>query len=173
MNAGNGFSGKIIFKKIQELHDLPDIKWHFIGHLQSNKAKLAAQYFDVIQTVDSIKIARKLNDACQTLSKTLTILIEINIGNEPQKGGVAPADLLELMKFISSMKYLKLHGLMAIPPAGMDPIPFFNEMKAFFDQYQLEYHLQELSMGMSSDFQVAVECGATMIRIGTKIFGPR
>ena len=148
-------------------------KWHFIGHLQSNKAKLAAHYFDVIQTVDSTKLARKLNNACQTFSKTLAILIEVNIGDEPQKGGVAPVNLRELIDFVSSMKNLKLQGFMAIPPAGMDPVPFFTKMKALFDLYRVEYHLQELSMGMSGDFQVAALHGATMIRVGSKIFGPR
>ena len=159
--------------KIQELQDLQDLQWHFIGHLQTNKAKLAAQYFDVIQAVDSKKLARKLNDACQALSKTLTILIEINIGDEPQKGGVSPANLCALMEYIVSMKNLKLRGFMAIPPAGVDPIPFFREMKSLFDQYQLEYHLFDLSLGMSGDYLDAIAHGATMIRIGTKIFGPR
>jgi hypothetical protein len=159
--------------KIQELRDLSDIQWHFIGHLQSNKAKLAAQYFDVIQTVDSKKLARKLNEACRTLSKTLPILIEVNIGSEPQKGGVIPANLHELLEFVSSLRHLTLLGFMAIPPAGVDPIPFFTEMKALFDQYRQEFHLKELSMGMSGDYQVAIPHGATMIRIGTKIFGLR
>jgi len=159
--------------KIQKLHDLPDIKWHFIGHLQSNKAKLAAQYFDAIQTVDSKKLARKLNDACQTLSKTLTVLIEVNIGDEPQKSGVAPGNLRELVVYVSSLKNLKLEGFMVIPPMGVNPIPFFIKMKSLFDQYHHEYHFRELSMGMSSDFQDAILHGATMIRLGTAIFGPR
>ncbi len=159
--------------KIQELRDLSDIKWHFIGHLQSNKAKLAAQYFDVIQTVDSKKLARKLNEACQPLSKKLSILIEINIGNEPQKGGITPANLHELLEFVSSLSNLTLQGFMTIPPAGVDPIPFFTEMKAIFDHYRQEYHLKELSMGMSGDYQVAILHGATMVRLGTKIFGSR
>ncbi|MHA1745278.1 MAG: YggS family pyridoxal phosphate-dependent enzyme [Promethearchaeota archaeon] len=159
--------------KIQELRDLSDIKWHFIGHLQSNKAKLAAQYFDVIQTVDSKKIARKLNEACQPLSKKLSILIEINIGNEPQKGGITQANLHELLEFVSSLSNLTLQGFMAIPPADVDPIPFFTEMRTIFDQYRQEYHLKELSMGMSGDYQVAILHGATMVRLGTKIFGSR
>ena len=159
--------------KIQNASHLPDIKWHFIGHVQSNKARLAAQYFDMVQSVDSIKLANKLNTAANEFQKTLAILIEVNIGEEQQKHGISPKKVQELMKFIHTCHNLKLQGFMCIPPYGDDPKPYFQKMQDIFQEYQHSYHLTELSMGMSSDYLEAIEFGATMVRVGTKIFGFR
>ncbi len=160
-------------EKIKELKDLPDIQWHFIGPLQSNKTKDAATYFDVIHTVDRIKIARRLNDFAMKLDKTLEILIQINIGNEPQKSGISIEDLPELIAYLEQCQFLQWTGFMCIPPFEDDSTPYFKEMQAIFQEYQKKYPITELSMGMSGDYTQAVNYGATMVRIGTKIFGKR
>ncbi|UYP47767.1 Pyridoxal phosphate homeostasis protein [Candidatus Lokiarchaeum ossiferum] len=159
--------------KIQNASHLPDIQWHFIGHLQSNKAQLAAQYFNMVQSVDSMKLAQKLNTAAGEFQKTLSVLIEINIGEEPQKHGISYRSVQKLMDFIINCPHLKLLGFMCIPPYGEEPRPYFQKMQSLFLKYKDAYHLTELSMGMSSDFQEAIQFGATMVRVGTKIFGKR
>lgn len=159
--------------KIQALQGYEGIRWHFIGHLQSNKSKLAAQHFDVIQTVDSGKLAKKINAECQKLKKKIDILVEVNIGNEPQKAGVQVGELDSILAQISRLDCLQLKGLMCIPPNDAVSDVYFKHMQEIFALYQKKYALTELSMGMSSDFQAAIEYGATMVRIGTALFGPR
>ena len=148
--------------KVQEARDKkPDVaraaRWHLIGHLQSNKAKDAVRTFDVIQTVDSIALAEKLSGK--------DLLLQVNIGREPQKSGVDPSEVAALAQRI------ELKGLMAIPPLGEaeDMRPYFRELRALRDACGL----QELSMGMTDDFEVAIEEGATIIRVGRAIFGNR
>ena len=131
-----------------------------IGHLQSNKAKDAVRIFDVIETVDSVELAQKVA-ACN-------VLLQVNIGDEPQKSGIAPGDIEKVVKQIQSIGGIRLVGLMAIPPIG-DSRPYFRRLRQLRDQVGLEH----LSMGMSEDFEAAIEEGSTMVRIGRAIFGPR
>ena len=159
--------------KIIKLKHLKDIRWHFIGHLQSNKVKLAAQYFDMIQSIDSKKLANKLNNACSEINKVMPILIEVNIAFEQSKGGIKKENILDLLEHIKSLKNLKLQGLMCIPPYDENPEPYFKEMKSLFDMYKEDYNLDILSMGMSGDYNIAIAEGGNMVRVGTAIFGKR
>ena len=159
--------------KIKISKHLKDIKWHFIGHLQSNKVKLAAQYFDMIQSIDSKKLANKLNYACAELNKEMSVLIEVNIGSEQNKSGIPKENLEELLEYIKSLTNIKIMGLMCIPPFDENPIPYFKEMKNIYNEYKQKYKLTTLSMGMSNDYEIAIENGANMVRVGTKIFGKR
>ena len=142
---------------------------HLIGHLQKNKARKAAALFDVIDTVDSPALARALNSAAAELGKTLTVSIQVNIGLEPQKHGAQPNDVAALVATIRNLPHLKLQGFMAIPPDEANPTPYFQHLKSMADQLGL----QHLSMGMSHDWALALAAGATQIRIGTTLFGPR
>jgi pyridoxal phosphate enzyme (YggS family) len=154
--------------KHPELDDLQDARFHLIGHLQSNKAKLAAGLFHAVQTVDSQKIARRLNDQ----GRNLEVMIEIKLSAEEAKSGVDPAGLEGLVDAIRGMQNLRLAGLMTMPPWAEDPEqsrPYFARLR----QLAARFRLPCLSMGMSNDFEVAVEEGATHIRVGTAIFGPR
>ena len=140
-------------------------RWHLIGHLQSNKAKDAVRIFDVIETVDTVDLAQKIARASETARD---VLLQVNIGEEAQKSGVAPADVESMARQIRAIGGVNLIGLMAIPPLG-DARPFFRRLRALRDQVGLAH----LSMGMSEDFEVAIEEGSTMVRIGRAIFGPR
>ena len=144
------------------------VRWHLIGHLQSNKAKDAVKWFDVIQTVDSVSLAQKISRAA---TSPIEILIEVNIGNEPQKAGVAPSDVQRLVRDISALEYLQVRGLMTIPPIGTpdESRRYFRNLRTMGDALGLP----ELSMGMSEDFEVAIEEGATIVRVGRAIFGER
>lgn len=158
-----------------------NLSWHFIGHLQSNKTKQAAELFHVIETIDRLKPAVMLDKHLATLHKTMTILIQVNIGREPQKSGILPEDAENLLRQINNLHYLKVAGLMAMPPIFDDPEmsrPYFAKLRNMMEDFQTKKLLgqdcrPELSMGMSHDFEVAVEEGATFIRLGTAIFGPR
>lgn len=178
--------GQILFgeNRIQEAEEkiaaLSDAKlqWHLIGHLQSNKAQRAVELFDAIQTIDGEKIARKVNDHAGKLSKRMPVFIEVNIGSEPQKHGVLPEDLQTLVSLIDSLRNLELAGLMTIPPYAEDPEAsriHFRQMKQLLSEInrKRESPIQQLSMGMTHDYPVAIEEGATLLRIGTAIFGPR
>ena len=151
--------------------------WHMIGHLQKNKARKAALLFDWIQTVDSLELAQKLDRVAKEAGKILPVLIEVNIGREPQKAGALPEDVFPLAQAIRGLPNLRLRGLMAIPPAPKSPEdsrPYFRAMRKLFEELKKEgFDLDVLSMGMSADWEVAVEEGATMIRLGTALFGPR
>jgi pyridoxal phosphate enzyme (YggS family) len=162
--------------KIEYFREYPsynEIEWHFLGHLQSNKVKIAAEYFDMIQSVDSEKIALKLNKACEDINKIMPILIQVNIGNEEQKSGAKVHDIPYLIEKISAMKNLELKGLMCIPPVHNSPRIYFENMKQIFDHYKERHGFDILSMGMSSDYNIAMSCGTNMVRIGTRIFGKR
>ncbi|MBW2346192.1 MAG: YggS family pyridoxal phosphate-dependent enzyme [Deltaproteobacteria bacterium] len=156
------------------------VKWHMIGHLQSNKAKKAVKIFDMIETVDSIKLAKAIDRACANIGKVMQVLIEINSGEEPQKAGVLPEDALSLVRDISELKNIKIMGLMTMGPFTGDPEdarPYFQKTKRLFEEMK-EMNLPGvemvyLSMGMSNSYKVALEEGANMVRIGTKIFGER
>ncbi len=143
---------------------------HFIGHLQSNKAKTAVHFCDSIDSVDSIKLANKINKEAFNINKIQNIMIEINIANEPQKHGISISDLPVLISHIkSNCPNLHLTGLMMIPPKNKNPRPYFKQLKKLCETYNLKH----CSMGMSSDYQIAIEEGATHIRLGTAIFGAR
>ncbi len=165
-------------KKKEALSDLP-LSWHLIGYLQKNKARKALEIFQVIETVDRLEIAEKLSQGAQKLQKEVPVFIEVNIGEEPTKKGVPPSELPALLRRLLALPGLKPRGLMAIPPYKKDPEavrPYFRALREWRDRLQEEFSLPdftELSMGMSQDFEVAVEEGATLVRIGTALFGPR
>jgi len=159
--------------RVQEARDKKPVvrgsaRWHLIGHLQSNKAKDAVRLFDVIQTIDGVELAEKVARAAASAGKVQEVLLEVNIGNEPQKSGAAPANVEALAKSIAAMDALRLRGLMVIPPAD-DARRWFRELRALRD----DLGLPELSMGMTDDFETAIEEGATIIRVGRAIFGER
>ena len=170
------------FTKAPALRDLSSAEWHFIGHLQTNKAAKATELFDAVDSVDSVRTAEKLNALAESAGKTLPILIEMNIGGEKAKSGVAPeSDALEQMLLgASRWGNLKIRGLMTVPPYAEDPEGsrrYFRELRQLRDSIAAR-HLPQidmavLSMGMSHDFEVAIEEGATCVRVGTAIFGDR
>jgi len=155
---------------VEEVPDL-DVQWHFIGHIQSNKIKYLTKY-DCIQSIDRLSVATSLNGRLADSGKMMPIFIEINIGKEPQKSGIAPETLESLLKEIKKLSYLKVTGLMAMPPP-LEPIekrrPYFKEMK----KLQKKYGLTTLSMGTTDDYLVAIEAGSNMVRLGTCLFGKR
>ena len=155
-------------------------KWHMIGHLQSNKAKNAVRVFDLIETVDSIKLARAIDRACGNIDKVMPILMEINSGEESQKAGVMPEDAISLARDMSELNNIKLMGLMTMGPFAGDPEdsrPYFQKTKKLFEEIEEMdlpgVEMKYLSMGMSNSYKVALEEGANVVRIGTKLFGER
>ena len=157
-------------EKIEALgHPVP---WHLIGGLQTNKARDAARLFDWIHSVDRLELAQELSRRAHAAARTLSILLQVNLGDEPQKGGVAPAETKRLCEAVAGLPGLRVRGLMAIPPAAPtaeETRPHFRTLRELRDSLGLEH----LSMGMSADYEVAIEEGATMVRVGTAIFGPR
>jgi len=156
--------------KRTELDDCPDARYHFIGHLQSNKTKTAAGIFDVIHTIDSAKIARRLD--AEAGPAGLQVLIEVKLSTEPAKAGAAPGDVPALVEAIRGCPHLRLLGLMTMPPWSDDAEtsrPYFARLRELAGRN----NLQHLSMGMSHDLEVAIEEGATIVRVGTALFGPR
>ncbi len=145
-------------------------RWHLLGHLQSNKAKLAVSLFDLIESVDSIKLAQALGR--QDAEKPQEILVQVHLGGEETKTGFAPEQALDAAAEIAALSNIRLLGLMGIAPNGADPRPYFQQLKRLFDQLPAE-NRQVLSMGMSGDFETAIEEGATSVRVGTAIFGAR
>jgi pyridoxal phosphate enzyme (YggS family) len=156
------------------------VKWHMIGHLQSNKANKAVRVFDMIETVDSIKLARTIDRACGKIDKVMPILMEINSGEESQKTGVLPEDAISLARDMSELNNIKLMGLMTMGPFAGDPEdsrPYFQKTKKLFEELKEMglpgVEMKYLSMGMSNAYKVALEEGANVVRIGTKLFGER
>ncbi|MDD0823895.1 YggS family pyridoxal phosphate-dependent enzyme [Mannheimia sp. AT1] len=164
-------------EKIEYFANRNDLEWHFIGPLQSNKTKLVATHFDWIQTVDRLKIAERLNVQRPQEKAPLNVLIQINISDEESKSGIEPEEMLPLAKAISQLPNLKLRGLMAIPKPESEPEQqkiALCKMQQLFHRLQAEFDgIDTLSMGMSDDMAAAIECGSTMVRIGTAIFGAR
>lgn len=146
-------------------------RWHLIGHLQTNKAKDAVKLFDVIQAVDSLDLAEKLARAAESHGKRQDVMLQVNIGDEPQKNGIAPADVDAVVRQALMLASLRVMGLMAIPPIGTADAsrPYFRELRSMRDALGLE----QLSMGMSEDFEAAIEEGSTIVRVGRAIFGSR
>jgi pyridoxal phosphate enzyme (YggS family) len=156
------------------------VSWHFIGHLQSNKAKYAVRLFDLIHSVDSLKLARELDKQAAKVDKIQQILVQVNISAEDTKSGISPDETPRLLKEIGQMKNITVKGLMTMPPYFYQPEkvqPFFAALRKLRDQLkeqsQPNVSLDELSMGMTGDFEVAIKEGATLVRIGTAIFGER
>jgi len=157
------------YKNLKDYFKNTKTEFHLIGPLQSNKTKIAVEIFDMIQSVDRIKIINTIDKEAKKIKKIIPILIQINIGNEPQKSGCDIKDLPDLIDTASSLQNVKLVGFMCIPPAGKDPTPYFKKM----EELKRSYDVKILSMGMSDDYEKAIEYGSNMIRLGAVIFGPR
>ena len=168
-------------EKIQQAQQqqLTDITWHLIGPLQSNKTRVVAEHFDWVQTIDRAKIAERLSQQRPDHLAPLQVLIQINISDENSKSGIAPEQLLSLAAIVTQLPKIELRGLMAIPAPTNDPLQqqiVFKKMETLFQQLQQAYPnlpIDTLSMGMTDDMQSAINCGSTMVRIGTAIFGKR
>lgn len=162
--------------KSAALADLEDIKWHFIGHLQRNKIKYIMASGASVETVDSVSLARELDLAAARNSREIDCLVQVNIGNEAQKSGVDAADVAPLLSAVESLEHLRLKGLMTVPPFHFEPEEtrkHFAALRNLRDENGGARRLPVLSMGMSGDFEQAVEEGADMVRVGTAIFGAR
>jgi len=156
------------------------VRWHFIGHLQRNKVKKAVPFFDMIETLDSIRLAEEIDKRCTALGKVMDVLIEVNSGREPQKFGVLPEKVQDLIENTAGLENIRIRGLMTMGPAFGDPEearPCFIKTRKLFDEMKAleskHTEMKYLSMGMTNSYRVALEEGANLIRIGTKIFGPR
>jgi len=176
-NRVQEFSGKAA-----ALRDLHEAEWHMIGHLQSNKAAAAAEAFAAIDSLDSLKLAEKLNASAARLGKKLGVLIEINVGGETAKSGLSPDsdEVEELLSAVPRLERLEFRGLMTVPPFTEDAgeaRPYFRKLRALRNQLAAQHFpavfMDVLSMGMSHDFEVAIEEGSTCVRVGTAIFGER
>jgi hypothetical protein len=180
-------AGQRVFgeNRVQEAHDKVqalghDVQWHLIGHLQRNKVKFVGDLFDLIHSVDSLPVVQEIDRRLTRQGQVMPILMQVNIGDETTKSGVAPAATLTLVQEMAALSHVAIRGLMCIPPALEDPEavrPYFAQLRALaaqIDQAHLpNVAMTELSMGMSHDFEVAIEEGATMVRVGSAIFGPR
>jgi len=167
-------------EKLKALAPYAAVSWHFIGHLQSNKAKYAVRIFDLIHSVDSIKLARELNKQAAKVDKVQQILVQINIAGEDTKFGISAEKAPQMISEISRLEHISIKGLMTMPPYFYQPEkvrPFFAALRDLRDQINEQsianVFLSELSMGMTGDFEVAIHEGATLVRIGTAIFGER
>ncbi|ACL02103.1 alanine racemase domain protein [Desulfatibacillum aliphaticivorans] len=166
-------------EKIAELESL-DVEWHFIGHLQSNKAKYAVPLFSLIHSVDSFKLAGEIDKQAAKAGKIQDILVQVNISGEETKSGTADEEAATLVKEISALENVRVKGLMTMPPFFDDPDrarPFFRRLRELAQAIQNKgfknVSMEELSMGMTGDFEAAIEEGATLVRVGTAIFGAR
>ncbi|MBD3163928.1 YggS family pyridoxal phosphate-dependent enzyme [Candidatus Woesearchaeota archaeon] len=178
LKAGISVIGENYVQEAEEKFSLlgKKARFHLIGHLQTNKAKKAVSIFDMIQTVDSEKLAMEIDKQCSKIKKLMPVLIEVNIGKEKNKSGCLPEDVERIAHKISTLKNLRLRGIMAMAPYFRSPEkarPYFRKARQLFDRLKSAYHLDILSMGMSGSYKIAVEEGATMVRIGTAIFGNR
>jgi len=176
-NRVQEFSGKA-----PSLQDLKDAEWHLIGHLQTNKAAKAAELFQAVDSVDSLKLAEKLDAAARNAGKTLHVLVEVNVGGEAAKSGVTPGSpaLEELLAAAPRLEALRFRGFMTVPPFTDDPKgarPYFRKLRELRDEIARrklpDVAMDQLSMGMSHDFEIAIAEGSTCVRVGTAIFGVR
>jgi hypothetical protein len=171
--------------KADELLDLPELAWHLIGHLQRNKSKIAVRLASLVHTLDSPRLARELGKRAEELpaaesrrpsGSRLAVLVEVNVGGEAQKSGCTPAELGSVLESVAAESSLELRGLMTMPPHTDDPAgarPYFDELARLRERYGGAESLPELSMGMTHDFEHAIAAGATIVRVGTAIFGGR
>lgn len=158
---------------------MPNAEWHLIGHLQRNKARVAVDAFSLVESVDSVELARRLDDLAGKIGRTLPVLIEINVAGEESKHGLSPAAFHRNAETLAALDHLEVRGLMTVAPLAGDPEevrPVFRTLRELRDRTRDSFPgtgLAELSMGMSGDFEVAIEEGATMVRIGRALFGER
>ena len=155
-----------------------NLRWHFIGHLQSNKCRDAVELFKMIQSVDSLPLAREINKRAEQAARTMPVLMEVNVAGEASKFGYRPEQLLAELKELNALPRIEIHGLMTVPPWSAEAEkarPYFRQLRELKARAEavLGAPLPHLSMGMSGDFEIAIEEGATMVRIGTDLFGPR
>jgi PLP dependent protein len=155
-------------------------EWHMIGHLQRNKAKLAVQLFDLIESLDGIALARELDKEGRSRGKRVRVFVEVNVAGEESKSGIAKSAVASLMEGVAELSHLRIEGLMTVPPFREnleDVRPYFRQLRELKDQLNAvglpNVELKELSMGMTHDYTVAIEEGATIVRVGTALFGPR
>ena len=149
------------------------VRWHFVGTLQRNKVNAVLEHASVVHSIDRLPLAEAIAKRATT---PIDVLVQVNIGQEPQKGGVAPAEAVDLACRVATLPGLRLTGLMAIPPADVEPRPYFEELARLAETLRRTPEgagAVELSMGMSDDFETAIRCGATIVRVGTALFGPR
>ena len=165
--------------KVAELRDL-GIEWHLVGHLQSNKAGKAAEIFQYVESLDALKPAEKLNQARESSGEPLLVLLQVDLGREETKFGIPREDVLDLARKVSELPRLRIRGLMTMPPYSEDPEqarPYFRSLRELAESISRQklsnVSMEVLSMGMSHDFEVAIEEGSTMVRVGTAIFGSR
>jgi PLP dependent protein len=180
VNGGQVFFGE---NKIQEAKAKIPLcpgraRWHFIGHLQSNKARAAVELFEMIQGVDGLDLAREISKRCEEAAKEMPVLLEVNVAGESSKFGYKPERLLADLKELCALPRILIQGLMTVPPYVTEPEkarPYFRRLRELKLQCEqtLGFALPHLSMGMSGDFEVAIEEGATIVRVGTALFGPR
>jgi pyridoxal phosphate enzyme (YggS family) len=156
------------------------LEWHIIGHLQRNKVKDAIKICDCIQSVDSVRLAKEIDQQCAKISKIMPVFIEVNIGGEESKSGTKPDEVIDLIRQIAELPNLRIKGMMTMEPYFENPEdarPYLRLMKQLFDEVKScdipNTDIKTLSMGMSNSYQVAIEEGSNMVRIGTKLFGPR
>lgn len=156
------------------------VEWHMIGHLQRNKVKTALEIFDLIQSLDSLELARELDKEGKKRGKTVRVFLEVNLGGEEGKSGIAKDEVGSLLREVAKLPYLRIEGLMSVPPFSENPEemrPYFRALKELKSDLMAlnvpNVELKELSMGMTHDYPVAIEEGSTLVRIGTAIFGPR
>jgi len=176
--AGIEIIGENYIKEIEEKYKiiLGKVKIHCIGHIQTNKVKKAVELFDMIQTVDSVSLAKEINKRCKNIEKIMPVLIEVNIAKEENKHGCRPEDVKNIIESISKFENIKIKGIMTMGPNMLEIEkirPYLKEAKKIFDSLKTRYNLEILSMGMSDSYKIAIEEGANMIRIGTLIFGQR
>jgi pyridoxal phosphate enzyme (YggS family) len=173
---GESYAQELATKR-EALVDLTEIEWHFIGHLQTNKAKLVAKVADVVHAVDSAVLARELGRRVVSAERAqpIPVLIEVNVARDPQKHGAAASELAEVMEAVQAEPGLKLRGLMTMPPlADLDAVRrTFETLASLRSLHGGAALLPELSMGMSADLEIAIACGATIVRVGTAVFGAR
>jgi PLP dependent protein len=175
---GENYAQELV-EKADELADLIDVSWHFIGHLQTNKAKLVARAANVVQSVDSKVLARELGKRAAKEGRgehrdRLPVLVEVNVGGEPQKHGASAGELGEVLDAVDAEPALQLRGLMTMPPHDLEAARrAFEAVVSLRNLHGGRARLPELSMGMSDDLEVAIACGATVVRVGTAIFGAR
>lgn len=163
-------------EKADALADLAELRWHFIGHLQTNKARVVAPRAAAVHTVDTAKLARELGLRAAAAGRVLDALVQVSVAGEAQKSGCAPAEVAAVCDAVAREPALRLRGLMTVPPHTDDPAgarPHFEALAALRDAHGGGQRLPELSMGMTHDLEVAVACGATMVRVGSALFGAR
>ena len=166
------FGENYVQEAVQKMQSLPALEWHLIGPLQSNKTRIAAERFDWVQTIASEKIARRLSEQRPAQLPPLNVLIQVNVSGEASKSGIALQETEQLARVIATLPRLRLRGLMAVPEPGADRSRY-QEVKKLYDILKGEFCFDTLSMGMSDDLDVALAEGATLVRIGTAIFGAR